>query len=182
MPDAQYLLYVGTVQPRKNISTLVQAFHLLKKARKYQGKLVIAGTLGWMAEETMRGLRESRYANDIIYTGYVAADDLPVFYKAADMLVLPSRYEGFGIPLLEAMACGTPVAAADNSSLPEVVGKAGELFDPNDSARLATVILEVRDNRKALVERGLQRVRDFSWEKTARETLQVLEDVAKPST
>lgn len=174
----KYLLYVGTIQPRKNVLKLVQAFHILKKNNEYKGKLVIAGNPGWMSDKIIKGIRSSEYINDIIISGYVAQNDLPTLYKSADAFILPSLYEGFGIPILESMACGTPVAVSNNSSLPEVVGNAGELFDPNDPQDISKAILKVLKNPRSYTQKGYKLITNFSWEKTAKLTLKALKSTA----
>ena len=172
-----YLLFLGTLQPRKNAIKLIQAFHLLKKSG-YKGKLVLAGNIGWMADETMQVAKESPEAKDIVLTGYVSDETRRSLYAHADVYVLPSLYEGFGVPALEAMACGAPVAVANNSSLPEVVGDAAETFNPTDPEDIARAIATVRADRETYIQRGLARAKHFSWEKCAAETLAVLESVA----
>lgn len=176
--QSKYLLYVGTIQPRKNVIKLVQAFHLLKEANAYDGKLVIAGNPGWLSDPSIRSTRTSKYSKDIILTGYIPQDDLPSMYKQADAYILPSLMEGFGIPLLESMAVGTPVAAADNSSLPEVVGTAGELFDPHDSSDIAESIKKLLSSREEYSKKSLKQAIKFSWHKSAIKTLKVLKQVA----
>lgn len=173
IPKQKYLLYVGTIQPRKNVTRLVQAFHLLKDSGSYDGNLVIAGNPGWMAEESLTAIRQSSYANDIIMTGYVTQNDLPQLYKSADLYILPSLMEGFGIPLLESMAVGTPALAANNSSLPEVLGDAGILFNPYDPADIAESIKKALSMRQKLAEKSLSQASKFSWQKSATETLRV---------
>ena len=172
----RYLLFLGTIQPRKNVIKLIQAFHLLKDAG-YPGKLVIAGRLGWLAEESLAIIKNSPHSHDIIMTGYI--DDLTrkTLYTYCDAYVLPSLYEGFGLPAIEAMACGAPVAVANNSSLPEVVGGAGVLFNATDPADLAQAITTLQKDRSAWVKKSLSRAKHFSWDKCALETLQVLERV-----
>ncbi|MFH2019690.1 MAG: glycosyltransferase family 1 protein, partial [bacterium] len=173
-----YLLFVGTVQPRKNVTKLVQAFRLLKSSG-YKGKLVIAGKIGWLAEETLGVIKNSEDAKDIVMTGYISNDAQATLYRHADVFVLPSLYEGFGVPVLEAMACGTPVTAANNSSLPEVVGEAGVLFNATDAAGLAESIRQLHKERDKWVKKGLDHVKSFSWDKCAKETLEVLVNIAK---
>jgi len=173
-----YLLFLGTVQPRKNVTKLIQAFRLLKSSG-YQGKLVIAGKIGWLAEETLSVIKNSEDASDIVMTGYISPENQTALYRHADVFVLPSLYEGFGVPVLEAMACGVPVAAASNSSLPEVVGDAGLLFNASDPAELSEVILKLKKDRPKWVKKGLSHVRNFSWDKCAKETLAVLQTTAK---
>ena len=168
-----YILFLGTIQPRKNALKLIQAFHLLKESG-YNGKLVLAGKIGWMAEETLEAIKKSPEAKDIVMTGYVSDETRKALYTYADVYVLPSLYEGFGVPAIEAMGCGASVTCANNSSLPEVVGDAGLLFSAADPADIARAILEIKQDRKSWVAKSLARAKHFSWEKCAQETLGVL--------
>ncbi|KKU26463.1 MAG: Glycosyl transferase group 1 [Microgenomates group bacterium GW2011_GWA2_46_16] len=168
-----YLLFLGTIQPRKNAIKLVQAFHLLRESG-YKGKLVIAGSIGWLADETLAVIKDSPDAGDIVLTDYVSDQTRKALYSFADVYVLPSFYEGFGVPAIEAMACGTPVAVANNSSLPEVVGDAGLFFNAADPADIARAITEIKSDREHWVKKGLARAKVFSWAKCAKETLDVL--------
>lgn len=174
----EYLLFVGTIQPRKNVIKLVQAFRLLKSSG-YKGKLVIAGKIGWLAEDTFGVIKNSEDAKDIVMTGYISDDAQTALYQNADVFILPSLYEGFGVPVLEAMACGAPVVAANNSSLPEVVGDAGILFNASDPAELVESIRQLQKERDKWVKKGLTHVKQFSWDKCARETLKVLVNSVK---
>lgn len=168
-----YILFLGTIQPRKNAIKLVQAFHLLKESG-YKGKLVLAGKIGWMVDETLKIIRDSPEAKDIILTGYVSDETRKALYTYADVYVLPSLYEGFGVPAIEAMGCGSPVAVANNSSLPEVVGDAGLLFNASDPADIARAITQLKSDRNHWIKKSLARAKHFSWEKCAQETLSVL--------
>ena len=171
-----YILFLGTIQPRKNAIKLVQAFHLLKLAG-YTGKLVIAGGIGWLADDTLSVIKDSPEHQDIVLTGYVSDEARKTLYSHADVYVLPSLYEGFGVPAIEAMGCGAPVAVANNSSLPEVVGDAGVLFNAIDPADIARAVLEIKSDRDKWVKKSLARAKHFSWEKCAWETLQILTSV-----
>lgn len=156
-----YILFVGSLFPYKNLKTLMAAF--LKIKHQIPQFLVVAGRREFSADPLISDER-------ILYMDYVPAEDLPFLYSYADMFVYPSLMEGFGIPPLEAMACGTPVISSNAGSLPEVVGNAGMLFDPMDADYLSRLIEEVADNeahRKELAERGLENVKRFSWDKTA---------------
>lgn len=168
-----YILFLGTIQPRKNAIKLVQAFHLLKEAG-YPGKLVIAGNIGWLADETLSVIKNSPEVKDIVLTGYVSDETRKALYTYADVYVLPSLYEGFGVPAIEAMACGAPVAVANNSSLPEVVGSAGTLFNATDPADIVRAIIELKADRETWVKRSLSRAKHFSWAKCAQTTLSIL--------
>jgi glycosyltransferase involved in cell wall biosynthesis len=173
-----YLLFLGTIQPRKNAIKLVQAFRLLKE-QGYKGKLVIAGQIGWLADDTLKVIKESPESKDIVLTGYVSDETRKALYAHADVYVLPSLYEGFGVPAIEAMGCGAPVAVANNSSLPEVVGDAGMFFNSSDPADIARAVTEMKSDRPAWVKKSLARAKHFSWEKCAHETLQILINTAK---
>lgn len=173
-----YLLFLGTIQPRKNAIKLVQAFHLLKQAG-YKGKLVIAGNIGWLADETLVVINSSPEKKDIFLTGYVSDEARKTLYTYCDVYVLPSLYEGFGVPAIEAMACGAPVVVANNSSLPEVVGDAGGLFNASDPADIARAVTEIKSDRYIWVKKSLARAKHFSWEKCAKETIDVLIATAK---
>lgn len=166
-----YILFLGTIQPRKNATKLVQAFHLLKESG-YSGKLVIAGNIGWLADDTLEVIKQSKEQKDIVMTGYVSDEMRKTLYTYADVYVLPSLYEGFGVPAIEAMGCGAPVAVANNSSLPEVVGDAGILFNAVDPAGIANAIMEIKSDRDKWIKKSLSRAKKFSWEKCAKETLE----------
>ena len=170
-----YLLFVGTVQPRKNIVRLVEAFETLPGS---DVQLVIAGKTGWLAEPIEQRIRSSPAARRIVRLGYVESADLPALYSGAAAFVLPSLYEGFGMPVLEAMACGTPVITSDVSSLPEIAGDAAVLVDPHDPAAIARAMQRVLapDERERLREAGLCRAATFTWDRTARETLAVIRE------
>lgn len=175
----KYILFVGTLQPRKNIARLVEAFKIATtKFSDETMKLIIAGKKGWLYEEVFQKVKELSIEKRVIFTGYVKEEDLPGLYGSAKCLVLPSLYEGFGIPVLEAMACGCPVVVSNVSSLPEIVGEAGILVDPLRTISIAQGIEQVcYDNlrRNMLISKGLNQVKKFSWERCARITLEVLE-------
>ena len=135
---------------------------------------MIAGRVGWLADETLSVIQASPDAQDIVLTGYVSDSTRKALYTYADVYVLPSFYEGFGVPAIEAMGCGAPVAVANNSSLPEVVGDAGLIFNAADPADIARAIIEIKTNREQWVKQSLARAKHFSWEKCAQETLSVL--------
>jgi glycosyltransferase involved in cell wall biosynthesis len=171
-----YILFLGTIQPRKNAIKLVQAFHLLKEAG-YTGKLVIAGSIGWLADDTLAVIKSSKELKDIVMTGYISDEVRKTLYTYSDVYVLPSLYEGFGVPAIEAMGCGAPVTVANNSSLPEVVGDAGLLFNAIDPADIARAVMEIKADRDKWVKKSLAHAKAFSWDKCAEETLQVLTSV-----
>jgi len=173
--NSKFILYVGAIQPRKNIETLVEAYKIVKKENGLGDlKLVIAGDLGWLYEPILKKIKSTE---GVIYAGRFKTEDLPALLRGAQVFVLPSLYEGFGLPVLEAMACGTPVIVADNSSIAEVAGEAGLLFDAYSSQNLAGSLKKILENDKLrydLRKKGLERVKSFSWEKCARETLEWL--------
>lgn len=173
--EGDFLLYVGTLQPRKNLDKLIEAFSQLENRSL---KLVIVGKKGWLYEEIFKKVKQLGLEKRVIFTGYVPDEDLPVFYQKAQCFVLVSLYEGFGLPVLEAMAHGCPVVASNVSSLPEVVGDAGVLVDPNEVEEITQGIEKAMKERKELVEKGYQQAKKFSWEKTARETLKIIKEVA----
>lgn len=178
-----YVLAVGNLQPRKNLVRLIAAYTRLRKARPdITQQLVIVGKKAWMHDPILDFMRRSEWKHDIILTDYVPDEDLPGIYANASLMVYPSLYEGFGLPPLEAMACGTPVIVSDRSSLPEVVGDAGIKVDPLDvdgiAASMASVLLEPQVSRW-FADRGLERARTFSWKKTASETAAVYEQVLR---
>jgi glycosyltransferase involved in cell wall biosynthesis len=174
-----YVLAVGVLQPRKNMETLLDAFALVKLGPLAPPHLlVIAGKRGWKNEELDRRLKAlpPEVVEQIVFAGYVPDDDLPALYGGADAFCYPSLYEGFGLPPLEAMACGCPVLCARTSSLPEVVGDAGLLLPASDSDAWATALEKLLGDakvRERWSHRGLERARAFSWERTARQTLAV---------
>jgi glycosyltransferase involved in cell wall biosynthesis len=159
----QFVLHVGTLQPRKNLPILMEAMAQIKRP---EITLVLVGGKGWYYEEIFTRVRQLGLENQVRFTGYVSEVDLPLWYNAASMLVFPSFYEGFGMPALEAMACGTPVVVANNSSLPEVVDEAGRLFEPEDIQALAEHIVTVLDDQEIAVtmrQKGMNRAKNYSW-------------------
>jgi len=170
VPDA-YLLFMGTIEPRKNLLRLLQAAEL---AGNRAGPLVLAGADGWRSDEVARRIQSLRRAGRLTYLGYVPDEARPALINGARGFVYPSLYEGFGLPVLEAMACGVPVLASNVSSLPEVVGDAGLMVDPADVDSIAQGMVRLWEDetlRRELSARGLRQAAAFSWEKTARQTL-----------
>jgi glycosyltransferase involved in cell wall biosynthesis len=175
-----YVLHIGTLEPRKNVSRLVDAFHQLKREEQSLGhRLVLVGRKGWMYEPVFETIRRLGLDADVTWLGFVPNEDLPALLTGADLFVYPSLYEGFGLPPLEAMSCGTPVVASGTSSLPEVVGDAGVLVNPDRADEIAKGMHRVLTDRQlaaALRDRGFARARTFSWERTARLTLAAYEE------
>lgn len=175
----QFLLYVGTLEPRKNLTTLLDAYG--EVARRTDVPLLIGGGKGWLYTPIFERLEALGLRERVHFVGYIDEDELPLWYAAATAFVFPSIYEGFGMPPLEAMACGTPVVTSNTSSLPEVVGDAGIMVDPHDQAALAAALIEVirnADLRAELRARGLQRAAQFTWRTTAERTLRAYADAA----
>ncbi len=177
---AQFILYVGTLEPRKNLTTLLQAYRQI--ARDTDAPLFIGGGKGWLYQPVFEQLEALGLRERVHFIGYIDEDALPLWYAAATVFVFPSLYEGFGMPPLEAMACGTPVIASNSTSIPEVVGDAGLLIPPTDASALAAALLRVlhdADLRHSMRERGLVQARRFAWHTTAERTLQVYTAVAQ---
>lgn len=174
----RYFLFVGVFEPRKNIPFLVDSFESFRTASAdgRDMQLVLAGGAGFRGKEIADDIRRRNLEPAVRLLGYVPDDDLPALYREAELCIVPSRYEGFGLPVLEAMACGTAVLAADSSSLPEIVGDAGELFTLGSGDVLVERLVALSASREDLLERGRQAIswaRRFTWEETARKTLDV---------
>jgi glycosyltransferase involved in cell wall biosynthesis len=172
----RFILCVSNVQPRKNLQTLITAYVRLRQAGAISHKLVLVGRKGWLYDDTFALARTSGYADELVFTGYVPDEDLVALYNAAELFVYPSIFEGFGLPALEAMACGTPVITSNTSALPETVGDAALMVNPLDVDALAGVIAAVlRDDdlRTRLRAQGIEHAATFSWEATARIILNV---------
>ena len=176
----RFILYVGRIYPMKNVRGLVEAFAKLRD--RVPHSLVISGIKHYKTEPDFAAIDEHSLHDRVIATGFVEEEDLPLLYSMADAFVLPSLYEGFGIPLLEAMACGCPIVTSTQGSCPEVVDGAGVLVNPYDTADIAEGIYRILNDSglaAGLVRKGYQRVAQFSWEKCARETLDVIASVAR---
>ncbi|MDE2483908.1 MAG: glycosyltransferase family 4 protein [candidate division NC10 bacterium] len=174
LPRDRYVLFVGTLEPRKNVPTLVRAFGRLTRIRRSHC-LVLVGASGQGIEEISDVVRGSGLDGEVVMPGYLPQEEVRRLYSYADLFVYPSLYEGFGLPPLEAMACGAPTITSNTSSLPEVVGEAALQVDPRDPEALAdamNAILEDETLAVMLRARGFDRIKQFSWERTARETLQ----------
>lgn len=175
----QYILYVGTLQPRKNIDTLIKAFY--KFTHDYPAfKLVIAGKKGWLYNDIFDLVTDLGLEDDVYFTDYISDNQLIFLYKNAFCFVMPSLYEGFGIPPLEAMSFGCPVISSKTSSLPEVSGDAALYFDPKNSFDLFEKLKKLKENpdlRKSLIKKGATRIKQFSWENCADTTLSLIKSV-----
>lgn len=177
-----YLLSVGTLQPRKNFVRLIRAYHALRQERRIPHQLVIAGGRGWLSDEIHATIAALRLEGQVRLTGFVADEHLPALYQGAALFAFPSLYEGFGIPVLEAMACGAPVVTSTVSSLPEAAGEAALLVDPNDVDALTEALWRALDDdalRNALRARGFEQVKRFSWAESARRLRAVYYATAK---
>lgn len=179
-----YILAVGSIQPRKNLTRLVFAYSRLRDERRgvKLPKLVLVGKKAWLYGETLRAIEQSGVGNQILVTDYVSEADLPALYSGALCFVYPSYFEGFGLPPLEAMKCGTPVIVGDRTSLPEVVDDAALMVNPFDEAEILSALKSLIDNsdlRDKLRVKGLKRANDFNWLDTARRTLEVYKQVAR---
>jgi glycosyltransferase involved in cell wall biosynthesis len=186
LPD-RFILFVGTLEPRKNVTRLIEAYARLPRSRP---PLMLLGGKGWLYDEVFGCVETLELRGEVSFVGYVPVEELPLWYNAASLFVYPSLYEGFGLPPLEAMACGTPVVASDASSLPEVVGQAGLLADPTSSEALAQAIQQVLESpvlQEEMGAAGLVRAKGFSWRRTAdctvasyRRALKLGKDMGRP--
>lgn len=178
-----YLLAVGNLQPRKNLVRLIEAFLELKRERpELPHSLALVGKAAYRHDEIFRRIQDLGLGDQVVFTGYVPDEDLPALYRGAAAFAYPSLYEGFGLPVAEAMACGVPVLTSNLSSMPEVAGDAAVLVDPEDTRSIAAGLLRIlTDPRLAaeLSEKGFRRARGFTWERTARLALATFEAAGK---
>jgi glycosyltransferase involved in cell wall biosynthesis len=175
LPD-RFILFAGTLEPRKNVAGLLRAYRLLRDRDSYSPDLILAGSRGWLFDETRALIDELRLTDRVRWIDSPVDADLAALYNAAAVFVLPSHYEGFGLTVLEAMACGTPCLISDRGSLPEIAGGAAVEIDPDDVVELAAAMAGVLNDRpleQQLRHKGLMRAAEFSWERCARETLAV---------
>lgn len=173
----QIMLFVGTIEPRKNLVSLLEAYSLLRQ-KMQPPPLVIGGPRGWHHQEVFAAVEELDLLDSVMFPGYISREELPLWYSAAHCFVYPSLYEGFGLPPLEAMACGTPVITSNASSLPEVVGDAGMLVSPSNAEEIADAmhrLLTDDDLRLEMSEKGLSRSQEFSWRRAAQLTVEAYE-------
>ncbi len=176
----KFLLFVGLFSPRKNIAGILRAFSILKNKYQIPHQLVMVGEKGWLYQDDLKLVHSLDLEKKVFFTGYVEDEDLPAVYNLADAFIFPSLYEGFGLPVLEAMACGTPVVTSNISALPEVVGPAGILVNPHNHEEIASGVYRLLSDRKLsseLVKAGLERSRQFTWENAAREMLMVFREL-----
>ena len=178
-----FLLFVGLVEPRKNLPLLIKSYHQAA-SQGHSIPLVIVGRKGWMYEQVLDLITDLDLSNQVHLTGYVSPEDLPIVYNLADVFIYPSLYEGFGLPPLEALACGTPVITTAVSSMPEHVGQAGLLVPPGDETALTQALIRLLNDQELksrLSVLGPQQAAQFTWTRTARETLQIYEKVLSHS-
>ena len=174
--QSPFILFVGTLEPRKNILRLIKAYHELSLELRNKFQLVIVGKKGWLYQNIFRLVKTLHLQDRIIFTGYVPATELPRFYNAATFFVFPSLYEGFGLPLVDALACGTPVITSDTSSMAEIVSYAGILVDPTDTSTLTQAMTKLLTDKELyhyLSEKALMRSHTFSWQDTAQKTNEI---------
>ena len=175
-----FVLYLGQLQPRKNILLIIRAFHKLQQCNDIKQNLVIAGT-GKQYHEIFELSKQLGLENRIIFTGFIQDEDLPSLYNAADLFVFPSIYEAFGLPPLEAMACGVPVITSDRGAFPEVVGDAGMMVNPEDVDELATAMLKVLTNeggiKDLMIRKGLERSKLFDWKTSAKQIIEIYNNI-----
>ncbi len=176
-----FILGLGTLQPRKNFARLIRAYDLLRREHHVPHHLVIAGAKGWLYDDIDETIDELGLHEQVLLPGFVADDDLPALYSAADVFAFPSLYEGFGIPVLEAMACGTPVVTTPVSSLPEAAGEAALFVSPEDVEALADALWQLIDDsalRNELRSRGFQQAKRFTWAAAAKKVLGIYQSLA----
>jgi glycosyltransferase involved in cell wall biosynthesis len=178
----EYILYVGTIEPRKNVTSIARAYALLPENIQKRYKLVISGGLGWYTESITNEIKSIRTPGEIKMIGYSPHDMLPALYNMASLFVFPSFYEGFGLPPLEAMACGVPVITSGNSSLTEVAGDAGLIIDPTNVEQISNgmqKLLEDENLRKSLMLKGIERAKIFTPYSTASQIIGVFEELQR---
>jgi len=179
--DRPFILSVGRLEPRKNLGRLIEAYWLLRQEADIRHRLLLVGDKGWLYDGLFAQVGKLKLENNVIFLGFVPDDDLPALLSLADVFAYPSLYEGFGLPPLEAMACGTPVVASNTSCLPEVLGEAALFIDPTDVRPLAETLHRVltdEELRQDMSKRGLARATQFSWSTSAQKLLAVYEEAA----
>lgn len=181
----KFVLYFGTIEPRKNIAGIIQAYSALRESAEKSGdedlgkyKLVIAGEKGWLSEKIYSEIESSRHRENIVIINSIPDEEKTYLYNLASLFIYPSFFEGFGFPPLEAMKCAVPVITSNNSSLPEVVGSAGMLIDPDKPDEIYRAMKEILKNkglREKMIERGLEKTGEFDWKETAQRYLGIIE-------
>jgi len=180
--NGKYILTVGGSDPRKNTHLVIEKFIELKDEAKIEEKLVIVGIPNWREIKFCKMAKESRYSKDIIFTDFVIEEDLVLLYNGATVFLYPSLYEGFGIPPLEAMACGVPVISSNITSIPEIVGDAAFLINPTNGEELKAAVMKLLNDenvRNNLIARGLKQAKKYSWIKMAKKNLAIYESAYK---
>ena len=175
-----YILALGNLQPRKNIKRLIDAFHSSKQSIKEPLQLILAGKAQFKSNEIIKQVERLGLKDDISFTGYVRDEDLPSLYGGANIFIYPSLYEGFGLPILEAMAAGVAVISSKTTAMPEVCGNAVHYINPTDSNDIANAIIKIANDkvyRSRLVEKGLKRAVSYTWDKTALDTLKIYRQI-----
>ncbi|MCX7918626.1 MAG: glycosyltransferase family 4 protein [bacterium] len=183
--QSRFILFVGTLEPRKNIEVLLKTYHQLPTELREKYQLVLVGKKGWQYQSIFKLIDELNLQNQIIFMNYVSEEDLPFFYNAAAVFVYPSLYEGFGLPLVDALACGTPIITSKISSMPEVVSYAGILIDPKNESELIKALSRLLTDQELanhLSEKALSRAHHFSWQDTARKTFEVYRNAVRKFT
>jgi glycosyltransferase involved in cell wall biosynthesis len=178
----KFIYHLGNIEPRKNLIVLLEAFTLICREMGNEYQLVVSGQRGWLTGSLSRFFKNYPDRDQVLFTGYVPIEEIPLFMNGAEVFVFPSLYEGFGLPVLEAMSCGTPVISSNRSSIPEIVGSAAVLVDPTSVQDLAGRIIELLKNpveRMHLSQLGLEQASRFSWIEAARQTLDVYRSVTK---
>lgn len=174
------ILFVGTLEPRKNVANLVRAFHIIKKEQHLPHKLIIIGMKGWMYEDIFKLVDKLGLSAEIVFKDYVPEEELRSWYRRSEVFVYPSLYEGFGLPIVEAFACGTPVVTSNTSSCAEIARGAALLVNPNNFEEISDAILSIiRDKNlcRNLIQKGSERAKQFSWRRTASEILSIFQEV-----
>jgi glycosyltransferase involved in cell wall biosynthesis len=180
----KFIYHLGNIEPRKNLIVLLEAFTRVCHELGNEYQLVVSGQKGWLTRALSHYLKNYPVQDQVLFTGYVPMEHIPLFMNGAELFVFPSLYEGFGLPVLEAMSCGTPVISSNRSSIPEIVGSAGVLVDPTrvqDLADRIVALLRNPEERRRLSQLGLERSARFSWEEAARKTLEVYRSVSPRS-
>lgn len=179
----EYIYFIGRLEAKKNVKNLVRAYGVLRQNKDIKHKLVLAGRPGYQYEEIVSEINNlpQDIRKDVVEPGYIPDSIMADYLRYASVFAFPSKFEGFGMPLVESMACGVPLVASNTTSIPEIVGPAGILFDPNDEkaiARSLEMVINDQELRRKLIGQGFDRLKMFDWEKAARETLRVIESAA----
>ncbi len=180
--DCNYILTLGAIDPRKNTELVIKTYLELKIKNNINEKLLIVGIPNWKQSEFYNIVEESNFKEDILFVNFVSEEDLVLLYNCASIFLYPSLYEGFGIPLLEAMACGVPVVTSNVTSMPEIAGDAAFLINPHNGQELKAAVIKLLSDenlRNDLIARGLKQAKEYSWIKTAKQTLAIYESVYK---